>query len=73
MWEVARKAGNVRQPHPDACSESIGPFLQKKASKPGLVINYRCNLPTVHTNWVLRPRISMCAKPDTFFHNHLDR
>lgn len=48
MWKVARKAGNVDELHPDVCSESIGPFVQKKASKPGLVINDRCNHPTMH-------------------------
>lgn len=33
VQEVAGKAGDVDKLHP----ESIGPFLQKEASKPGLV------------------------------------
>lgn len=61
MQEVARKAGDVDKLHPDACSESIGPFFQKEASKPGLVINCKCNYPTVHTDWVSRHRVSVCA------------
>lgn len=73
MREVERKAGNVGKPHPDVCSESIGPFLQTEASKPGLVINCRCNHPTVHTDWVSRHRVSMCAVPDTFFHDQLGK
>jgi hypothetical protein len=28
VWEGGRKAGNMEKPHPDACSESIGPCLQ---------------------------------------------
>ena len=73
MWEVESKAGNVDKPHPDECSESIGPFLQKEASKPGLVINGRCNHPTVHTDRVSRHRVSMCAVPDIFFHDQLGK
>lgn len=51
VWKGARKVGRVDKPHPDACSEPTGPFLQKVASKPGLVVNYRCSHPTVHRDW----------------------
>lgn len=69
MWQVARKAGNVDKLHPDACSESIGPFVQKEASKPGLVINDRSNHPTMHTDWGSRHRVSTCAVLTSFTNN----
>lgn len=38
VLEVARKTGNGDKPHPNACSESTGPFLHKEAPMPGLVL-----------------------------------